>query len=124
MVPYIHIYQKTLDIYFWTDLAGGSPLLELLKDVKFLNDQNINFVPKSENPPNTPEICCIENIWGLTKEEVFKDGWDWEVENLDQLRTRILSCFKKVYQESVQNFTNCQSRGTFWLCTFCTFFHY
>ena len=56
--------------------------------VQLLNDHNIKFVPKSENPPNTPEIRCIENFWGFIKREVYKDGW--EAENLDQLRTRIL----------------------------------
>ena len=44
-------------------------------------------MPKSENPLNTPEIRCIEDFWGLIKD-------DWEAENLDQLRTRILYCLK------------------------------
>ena len=46
-------------------------------------------MPKSENPPNTPEI------------KGKKDGY--KSENLDQLRTRIFNCFKKVDQKCVQN---------------------
>ena len=76
------IYQKTLDTYF------GETLRHSNKAVQFLNDQIIKFVPQSENPPNTPEISCIEDFRGLIKREAYKDGW--EAENLDQLRTRIL----------------------------------
>ena len=28
-------------------------------------DQNVNFLPKPENPPNTPEVCCIEEFWSF-----------------------------------------------------------
>ena len=34
--------------------------------------------------PNTPEIRCIEDFWGLIKEEVYKDGLN--AKNLDELR--------------------------------------
>ena len=64
------------------------------KTIRFLNDHNIKCVPKSENPPNTPEIRCIEDVRGLIKGEVYTDGW--QAEDLDQLRTRILDCFRKI----------------------------
>ena len=88
------IYQKTLDTYF------GETLRHSNKAVQFLNDQIIKFVPKSENPPNTPEISCIEDFKGI-KGEVYTD--DWEAENLAQLRTRILIRFKNVDQEYILN---------------------
>ena len=96
LVPYLRNLPANTQYTFWTDY-GGSSLLD--KAAQFLNDQNIKFVPKSENPPNTPVIHCIKNFLGLIKEEVYKDGW--EAENLDQLRTRILYCFKRVDQECV-----------------------
>ena len=83
---------------FWPDLAGAH---YSNKFVQFLNDQNIKFVPKSENPLNTDEISCIEDFKGLIKGEVYKD--DWEAENLAQLRTRILIRFKNVDQEYILN---------------------
>ena len=58
-------------------------------------------MPKSGNLPNTPEIRCIDDFWSLIKGELYQDGW--EAENLDQLRTRILNCSKKINQECVQN---------------------
>ena len=63
------------------------------KAAQFLNERNSKFVPRSENPPNTPEIRCSDDFWALIKGEVYKDGW--EAENLDQLRIRIFSCFKR-----------------------------
>ena len=66
LVTTFEIYQKTLDIHFhqifWEHL--------LEKSRQFLNDKNIKFVPKSENPPNTPEIRCTEDFWSLLKREV------------------------------------------------------
>ena len=81
-MPYIRILSEYIQYKFWPDYYSK-------KVVLFLNDQNIKFVPKSENPQNTPEMQCIEDFWGLI--------------NLDQLRTMILYCFKKVDQECVQN---------------------
>ena len=75
--------------------------LNTRKRRQFLNDRNIKFVLKSENPPNTPEIFLIKYFCGLIEGEVYKD--DWETENLDQLRTRILNCSKKVDQECETN---------------------
>ena len=72
---------------FRSDFAG---VHYTSKAAQFLNDQNIKFVPKSENPSNTPEIRCIEGLWGLIKGEVYKDSW--EAENLDQLQIGILYC--------------------------------
>ena len=60
---------------------------------QFLNDQNIKFAPKSENPPYTREILCIEDLWGLIKEEVYKDGWE-EAGNLEQLRSEELVLYR------------------------------
>ena len=37
--------------------------------------------------PNTPEIRCIEDYWGLIKAEVYKDGW--EAKNLDDIPDKI-----------------------------------
>ena len=70
------------------------------KAAQFLKDQNIKFVPKTENLPNTSETRCIEDFWSLIKGNVYKDGW--EAENLDQLRNRIVYCFEKVDRECVQ----------------------
>ena len=63
---------------------------------------------KSENPPNIPQIVCIEDFWSLIKENVYKDGW--EAENLDQLRNRIVYCFEKVVFKCVQELAESTQR--------------
>ena len=73
----------------------------------YLNEQNIKCVPNSENPPNTPEIRCIENFWGFIKREVYKLGW--EAENWINYELGYLIVFKKVDQKCVQN--SGESRG-------------
>ena len=99
------IHQKTLDVYFGHTYNKRS-LLE--KAVQFLKDQNIKFVPKPENPPNTPEIRFIEDFWSFIKGEVYKDVW--EAENFDQLRNRIVYCFEKVDREWVQELAESTQR--------------
>ena len=68
--------QENTGYMFWPGLAGA----HYSKAIQFLKDQNIKSVPNYENPPNSPEIGCIEDFWSLIKGEYFKDGW--EAENL------------------------------------------
>ena len=63
------------------------------KAVQFLREQNIKCAPKSENPPNTPEITCIDDFWGLIKGKVYKDGW----ERLFRFLFQELLLFKKIF---------------------------
>ena len=51
----------------------------------------VNFVKKSENPPNVPECRPIENFWR-----------NWQAKNLDQLKVRIRLCLKKIDLELVK----------------------
>ena len=44
---------------FWPDLT---------------NYQNIKFMPESENPQNTHETRCIEDLRDLIKGEVYTDS--------------------------------------------------
>ena len=81
---------KSTQYLFRSNLVGAH---YSKKAAQFLNERNSKFVPRSENPPNTPEIRFSDYFWALIKGEVYKDGW--EAENLDQLRIRIFSCFKR-----------------------------
>ena len=65
-------------------------------------------MPKSENPPNTPEIRCIEDFWSLIKGNVYEDGR--EAENMDQLRNRIVYCYEKVDRECLQELAESTQR--------------
>ena len=104
-MPYIRNLPENTRYIFWPDLASAH---YSKKAVQFLKDQNIKFVSKSENPPNTPEIRFMEDFWSLIERNVYKDGW--EAENLDQLRNRIVYCFEKVDRECEQELVESPQR--------------
>ena len=105
LLPHIKQLPKNTKYIFWPDLASAH---YSNKAVKFLNENGIKFVTKSENPPNMPECRCIEDFWSCIKRNVYKNGW--QAENLDQLRSRIIYCFKKFDKELVQRLAESTSR--------------
>ena len=105
LLPHIKQLPKNTKYIFWPDLASAH---YSNKAVKFLNENGIKFVTKSEKPPNMPECRCIEDFWSCIKGNVYKNGW--QTENLDQLRSRIIYCFKKFDKELVQRLAESTSR--------------
>ena len=59
-----------------------------------MEEQNLNFVAKDNNPLNVLEARPIEDFWSILKGLVYKGNW--QAENLDKLRNRIENCLKKV----------------------------
>lgn len=58
-------------VIFWPDLAS----IHYAKDTKiFYNNNNIKYVPKEYNPPNTPELRSIERFWAIIKGNLRKKG--------------------------------------------------
>jgi len=57
-------YHKTEDILFWPDLASAHYAKIV---IAYLDAQNINFVPKKENPLNVPQARGIEIFWAECK---------------------------------------------------------
>lgn len=97
LLPYLNELPENTKYIFWPDLARAH---YSNKATRFLLENNIKFVTKSENPPNLPECRCIEDFWSCVKGYVYKDGW--EAENLDQLRSRIIYAFKNFDHNLVQ----------------------
>jgi hypothetical protein len=90
LITFIEDNHSTEPYVFWPDLASSH---YAKKTLDFLNDQNVKFVAKNENPANVPECRPIEGFWYLLKAEVYKDGWC--AQNLKQLERRIRACVKK-----------------------------
>ena len=91
LIPFIKAYHENDEIVFWPDLASS----HYAKDtIDFLKSNNIDFVDKSSNPTNAPELRPIEDFWVEMKRVVYANGW--RAENLDQLTNRINFAFKKV----------------------------
>ena len=52
-----------------------------------LNEKNVPFLIRKDNPPNVPQARSIETVWTLSERKVFEN--DWEATNLDVLTRRI-----------------------------------
>lgn len=82
---------------FWPDLARCH---YSKKTLDWLNGQNIQFVPKEDNPPNVPQARPIENFWGVLTRLVYDGGW--EAKSEQQLIGRIKRKLKEVELSVVQ----------------------
>ena len=40
--------------------------------INYLNENNVNFILKNDNPVNIPQCCPKENFWALLKKQVYK----------------------------------------------------
>lgn len=70
LIPLIrdHGFTPTL---FWPDLAS----IHYAKDtLSFYQANDINFVPKQDNPPNSPELRPIERFWAIIKSYLKTSG--------------------------------------------------
>lgn len=68
LLPFIRSHNGPT--IFWPDLASA----HYAKDtINFLNNHNIDFVPKEANPPNVPELRPIERYWALVKAQLKKE---------------------------------------------------
>ena len=64
LIPFILKYHEIDDILFWPDLAS-SHYAKIV--TKYLNEKNVEFVSKGENPPNVPQARGIESFWAECK---------------------------------------------------------
>ena len=91
LIPFIKEYHSDGQYVFWPDLATAHYATIV---VEYLNEESVHFVQKQENPANLPECRPIENFWGILKGLVYEHNW--QAKSLDQLRSRITRCLKKI----------------------------
>ena len=84
LVPFLDKYHQDGDFYFWPDLASAHYAHET---TDLLRSLDIPFVPKSSNPPNSPQVRPIEQFWAILKERVYQGGW--EASSFRMLKQRI-----------------------------------
>jgi hypothetical protein len=97
LMPFIENHHSDGKYLFWPDLASSHYAKTV---IEYLNEKNVPFVQKSDNPANMPELRPIENFWAILKGLVYESNW--QAENLDKLRERIKYCLKKVDFELIQ----------------------
>ena len=65
LIPFIKKHHKLEYVLFWSDLAT----CHYAKSVtEFLDEEKINFLQKTQNPPNVPQTRGIEKFWTLCKQ--------------------------------------------------------
>lgn len=69
LIPFIRKHHSTNSVLFWPDLASVHYAKRVLE---FLGQENIEFIPKSKNPPNLPQARPIEEFWSICKQEYSK----------------------------------------------------
>lgn len=83
---------------FWPDLASAHYARETLE---LLQNKNVEFVKKEDNPPNCPQLRPIETYWALAKARARKDGR--ESQNLEDFKKIWRSATIKINAKIVQN---------------------
>ncbi|RWS00481.1 uncharacterized protein B4U79_08326, partial [Dinothrombium tinctorium] len=77
-------YHSDGKYIFWPNLA---PAHYARDTINVLNDENIKFLNKADNPPNVPQLRPIELFWHHLKTKVYEN--DFSVKNIDHLKQRI-----------------------------------
>ena len=62
--------------------------------VNFLTQNDIYFVPRDHNPPNSPQIRPIENFFGILKQLVY--AGNWSAKSRESLIRRIKKCMAEI----------------------------
>jgi transposase len=94
---FIQLNHINDDFVFWPDLASCH---YAKKTTDWLKANNINFIPKIDNPPNVPQARPIENFWAILSRLVYENGWEAKTEK--QLRRRIFKKLREVDIKVVQ----------------------
>lgn len=83
---------------FWPDLASCHYARSTLD---WYRDNNVVFVPKTANPPNSPEIRPVERFWAIMKAKVRKSSKVFK--NELELKKEWMKVTKKVGSTIAQN---------------------
>ncbi|RWS19878.1 uncharacterized protein B4U80_11465 [Leptotrombidium deliense] len=98
LTKFIEKFHSNDRYILWADNASchyGS------ETVNVLENSTINYVPKSHNPANVPQLRPIERFWAMLKQKVYANGY--QAENLHSLRRRIVSKIKTFDLVTLEN---------------------
>jgi transposase len=102
LMPFLEKHYPNKNYLFWPDLATSH---YAKRTIDVYSQNNINYVLKDENPPNTPQLRPIEHFWSSLKNLVY--GGNWEAKNIECLKKRIkkklLEIDKSVFQRMMEN---------------------
>lgn len=98
LIPFIDKYHSDGNYLFWPDLASShySKVVQ-----QRLNEKNIPFISRADNPPNVPQARPIERVWTVLERKIYSNNW--EAKNEDHLVRRIKQMAKKLDQQMLQD---------------------
>ncbi len=97
LLTFIKTKHSANKFVFWPDLASS----HYAKSVQnWLDEHNIEYVPRHLNPANLPEARPIEDFWAYLKSLVYAE--DYQAKTIPELIARIKKCLKKVDLNFVQ----------------------
>ena len=97
VMSFIRQYHADNNYIFWPDQARAHYAKSVINN---LNENNVNFVRKNDNPVNVPKCCPIENYWAILKQQLYKINW--RAKNVKQLYQKIQYCLNKLDMNLVQ----------------------
>lgn len=98
LLPFITKYHLDGNYLFWPDLAR-SHYSNIVQER--LNEKNIPFVSRVDNPPNVPQARPIEVVWTVLERKIYANNW--EAKNINHLTERIKQKAKELDQEMLQD---------------------
>ncbi|XP_030767135.1 uncharacterized protein LOC115890913 [Sitophilus oryzae] len=106
LLQFLNTHHVDDEIIFWPDIAS-------CHYARITNDwyeaNNINFVPKVDNPPNLPQARPVEEFWAILSRTVYNNGW--QAQNEEQL-TPYIQKIREIDAEVVQRMMQ-RVRGIF-----------
>ena len=98
LLPFINKYHSNKNILFWPDLARShySNIVQ-----QRLNEMNIPYISRVDNPPNVPQARPIEVLWTVLERKIYENNW--EANNIDHLAKRIKQKVKELDQNMLQD---------------------
>ncbi|CAF3473255.1 unnamed protein product [Rotaria socialis] len=97
LLAFIERYHKDGNYLFWPDLANA----HYAKVVQTrLNEKNVLYVRRQDNPPNVPQARPIEYIWAQLERKIYENNW--EAKNVNTLIRRIRQKVKELDRIALQ----------------------
>jgi hypothetical protein len=98
LIPFIKQFHQDGNYLFWPDLANahyGNTTQEILQQ------NNIPYVSRQNNPHNVPQTRPIETVWTLLERKVFEHNW--EGKSLAAWIRRVKQKTKELDQKELQD---------------------